>query len=85
MVLGNKMMKIAIGFIFGVMVASAVGQTVSPQVYDGRVNTANVAGSVPVVAPVNFVNAGGVSPSGMMRMIQVDEDGYVICSDLKRP
>lgn len=68
-------MKIIIGFIIGVLVAGAVAE--------------ERRGSGPAPATIDMATSGwlvvGQSPTKKRTVIQTDEDGYAICSDLRQP
>lgn len=58
-------MKLLIGFIFGILVASAMAQTAP-----GYIKTTGI----------NAFMAAGVGPDGTSAAIKVDHEGHVICS-----
>jgi hypothetical protein len=64
-------MKIMIGFVFGLMVASAIAQTL------------NGITSPPFDPMLTL--AAGTDPDHHAAPINVDKDGYVICSTERKP
>lgn len=65
-------MKMAIGFFFGVLMSIAIA--------DDKPTTAL---TIPV-GPA-FMLSGSFDDNGAAHMIRMDKDGYVICSDQKKP
>lgn len=65
------MIKILIGFIFGVMITSALADGISLS-----------SGSVTLGSAVLMTS---IKPDNSASVIHVDQDGYVICSDHKKP
>lgn len=70
-------MKLIVGFILGIMVASAVAQERPSWTTDLAHDLAALT------VQQAYVMAGGTKPDGVAGMIKLDEDGFVICSERK--